>query len=359
VLRDGDIVELGHTLFLFRDSIPVADEDMDDVDLGARVGQEPLRGMTTLIPQLAHTLTRLERVAAADIPVLIVGESGTGKEVLARAVHGLSGRRGDFVAVNCGAIPENLVESELFGHRKGAFSGASEDRTGLIRAADGGTLFLDEIGDLPAPSQAALLRVLQEREVMPVGGTKPLAVDIRLVAATHRDLEEMVDRGLFRHDLYARIAGFRMEVPPLRERREDLGLLVGALLSRAGDREHPGLDCDAARQLFSYSWPLNIRELENCLSTASVLAGSEPIALEHLPATVRGEARVPAAATDDPVGASTLRLSADDARRRNDLISAMREHKGNISAVARVLGKDRKQIQRWVKRFKLQPDDFK
>ena len=147
--------------------------------------------------------------------MLIEGESGTGKEVIARAIHGMSGRQGAFVPVNCGALPENLVESELFGYKKGAFSGAQTDHPGLVRSADGGTLFLDEIGDLPASSQAALLRVLQEKEVMPVGGTRAVAIDLRVVAATHRDLDDMVAEGSFRHDLFARLAGFRVTVPPL------------------------------------------------------------------------------------------------------------------------------------------------
>jgi len=349
VLGDGSLIELGHTLFVFHERMPVADDEPLDVDLERTPPVLP--GMITLVPELAHELSRLRQVAASEIPVLLEGETGTGKEVLARAVHLLSERRGAFVAVNCGALPANLVESELFGYRKGAFSGAGTDHPGLVRAADGGTLFLDEIGDLPPSSQAALLRVLQEREVMPVGGTKPVPIDLRVIAATHRDLDEMVGAGSFRHDLFARLAGFRMEVPALAERRADLGLLVGTLHGRVFTQPHPGFDVEAARLLFRYGWPLNIRELEQALATAAVLAGTGPVLPEHLPETVR-TGRVPGAP-------KPVILSEADQKQRDELVDQMREHKGNISAVARAMNKDRKQIQRWIKRFGLDATDYR
>jgi transcriptional regulator with PAS, ATPase and Fis domain len=255
------------------------------------------------------------------------------------------------VPVNCGALPENLVESELFGYKKGAFSGAQNDHPGLVKAADGGTLFLDEIGDLPASSQAALLRVLQEREVMPVGGTRAVAVDLRVVAATHRDLDEMVAEGQFRHDLFARLAGFRVTVPTLNERRSDLGLLIGAIHARLFPEDHPGFDIDAARLLLRYPWPLNVRELEQALATAQVLAGAELIRAEHLPDSVR---------TGRPPGAPRpVVLNENDQKVRDQVVAALREHQGNVSAVARALDKDRKQIQRWIKRFGLDPGSYR
>jgi transcriptional regulator with PAS, ATPase and Fis domain len=270
---------------------------------------------------------------------------------MARAIHTMSGRRGAFVPVNCGALPENLVESELFGYKKGAFSGAQQDHPGLVRAADGGTLFLDEIGDLPAPAQAALLRVLQEREVMPVGGTKAVPIDLRVIAATHRDLDEMVADQAFRHDLFARLAGFRVTVPTLAERRADLGLLIGALHMRLFDAEHPGFDIDAARLLMRYPWPLNVRELEQALATAHVLAKAELVRAEHLPDTIR---------TGRPPGAPRpVVLSEIDQKVRDTVVAALREHQGNVSAVARALDKDRKQIQRWIKRFGLDPTSYR
>src|SRR5262249_31546947 len=280
-------------------------------------------------------------VARSMIPVVLEGETGTGKEVLARALHGISGRTGEIIAVNCGALPRDLVEGELFGHRKGAFSGATEDRLGLVRSADKGTLFLDEIGDLPASAQATLLRVLQEREVRPVGGTRTISVDLRVVAATHRSLDQMVAAGEFRADLLARIAGYRFEMPPLRARREDMGLLLGAILKRlaperaAATSIHPR----AVRALLGHPRPGNVRELEQCLRGAVVLAEGGPIELEHLPAVVQ-RVLVGPAARDSEEGA-----------RQEQILALLREHRGNIAAVAKHMGKARMQVQRWLKRY--------
>ncbi len=381
ILRDGDVIELGRTLFLFRDAMPLgpAEPFIIDLDPGATPSQpravEP--GLTTLMAPFARDLQKLTRIAATDISVMIQGESGTGKEVLARALHRRSRRPGRFAAVNCGAIPAHLVESELFGHRRGAFSGAVEHREGLIRSADRGTLFLDEIGDLPAPSQAALLRALQEREVVPVGASEPIAVDLRVVAATHRDLDRMVAHGSFRHDLYARLTGYRIAVPAVRARREDLGLLIGVLFAKLCERRRaeraavaPGIDIAAARALFAYPWPLNVRELEQALRTALVLAGESALALDHLPQALRranaATADVPpaedaAAPTPTPTPTPTPPTfrDRDDESRCQALRDALRAHRGNISAVARHLGKDRKQIQRWIKRFHIDTDSFR
>ncbi len=352
VLRDGDRFELGHTVFLFESAVPTSENEPIDLDL-AHV-TPPAFGLHTMVPALAEQFARLTQVAHSTIPILIEGESGTGKEVVARAVHALSGRKGDFIAVNCGAIPANLVESELFGYRKGAFSGALEDRPGLIRAADRGTLFLDEIGDLPPASQAALLRVLQQREVTPVGGVSPVPVDLRVVAATNRDIDGLVAEDTFRRDLFARLAGFRITTPALRDRMQDLGILIGTLLARvATSGEPPGFECDAIRCLLAHSWPLNIRELEQCMQTASVLAGQAPIAADHLPESVRN----PAPPQDDP--ATPPALTTEDAQVRDELVAMLDRHRGNISAVARDMGKDRKQIQRWIKRFRIDPQSFR
>jgi transcriptional regulator with PAS, ATPase and Fis domain len=348
VLTDGSVIELGHTLFIFFERMPIEAEAPGQLELTAIDGPA---GLVTMMPTWNTELNRLRQIASSEIPMLIEGESGAGKEVIARAIHGLSERKGAFVPVNCGALPENLVESELFGYKKGAFSGAQNDHPGLVKAADGGTLFLDEIGDLPASSQAALLRVLQEREVMPVGGTRAVAVDLRVVAATHRDLDEMVAEGQFRHDLFARLAGFRVTVPTLNERRSDLGLLIGAIHARLFPEDHPGFDIDAARLLLRYPWPLNVRELEQALATAQVLAGAELIRAEHLPDSVR---------TGRPPGAPRpVVLNENDQKVRDQVVAALREHQGNVSAVARALDKDRKQIQRWIKRFGLDPGSYR
>ena len=366
-LGDGDLIELGHTFFIYRDALPTPADEPADLD-ATQLPQAP--GLATLVPALAHTFRRLEQVARSDLSVVLSGESGTGKEVVARSLHGLSSRNGSFVAVNCGALPETLVETELFGYRKGAFSGANEDRPGLIRTADKGTLFLDEIGDLPMASQAAFLRVLQEREIVPVGATRPQAVDIRLIAATHRDIEGLVAREEFRADLFSRISGLKVTLPPLRDRREDLGLLIAILLQRVGATDRATFDVQAARALFRYPWPLNIRELEKALEAAVVLAGDLAIECEHLPPPIVSALSPPASDgsdSDPPVAIAgsdddaddDRPLSAEDLRRRDELARLLREHRGNVSAIARVMGKARMQIQRWIKRYRLDAESYR
>jgi transcriptional regulator with GAF, ATPase, and Fis domain len=290
------------------------------------------------------------------VSVLVQGETGTGKELLARAVHSMSGGDDAFVAVNCGALPETLVESELFGYVKGAFSGATQDRLGLIRSADRGTLFLDEIGDLSPPSQAALLRVLQEREVTPLGSSRPIRVNIQVVAATHHDLASLVAREQFRRDLFARIAGFTVRLPLLRQRREDLGLLIASLLPRVAPEQASGihLRVEAVRALFNYEWPLNVRELEGCLGIATALAGRGVVKFEHLTDAVRGERSSAQSPGDTPPP-----LSPEDQQRRDELMELLRQHRGNISAVARASGKARVQIHRWLRRYRLDPRAFR
>ncbi len=351
VVNDGDLIELGRTLLMFRDAVPpIAGAG----DLSAPA--EPLPGLPTWVTAVGDALTALGRVAGAGLPVLVLGESGTGKELVARGVHARSGRGArPFVAVNCAALSDTLVESELFGHRRGSFSGALEDRPGLFRSADGGTLFLDEIGDLRPAAQAALLRALQEREILPVGETRPVKVDVRLVAATHRDLDARSARGEFRHDLLARLAGFTVTLAPLGERREDLGLLVGTLLGRHA--RAATLTPAAARALFSYAWPLNVRELEMALAAAAALAPEGAIDLPHLPAAVR-------AGLGD--GGGSVREGEDDAplspaetELRSVLVEHLTAQRGNVSAVARAMGKGRQQIHRWLQRFGLDLASFR
>jgi len=237
-LRAGDVLELGHTLFLFGGDTLTPEGTPEIVDASESARSEATPGLATLVPTLAAELSGLERIARSHVPVLLLGETGTGKEVLARAIHDLAKRAGDFVAVNCAALPASLVEGQLFGACRGAFSGAVRDQVGFVRAADRGTLMLDEIGDLSLAAQAALLRVLQEREVVPLGATRPIRVDVRTIAATHRDLAAMVGGGAFRADLLARLDGFTFQVPPLRARKPDIGLLIASLLRKmAGDAE--------------------------------------------------------------------------------------------------------------------------
>jgi len=356
-LNDGDIIELGETFWLFRSRTSVTDsEDDRSPDLDSSQLTERLPGLRTFTPELDDAYHSLAKITGVHVPILLHAESGTGKELCARALHALSRRPGAFVAVNCGALTDTLAASELFGYRKGAFSGATDDREGLVRSADKGTLFLDEIADLPLPLQATLLRVLQEREVMPVGATRPITVDLDIVAASHRDLTALVRAELFRHDLYARLAGYTARLTPLRERREDFGLLVAALLSRAPFGRTARLTPNAARTLLAYHWPLNVRELEQCLTVASTLASGGTIHRRHLPELIRAQAIVPAPALAE------VEPPLDDVtsnQRKTELVALLREHRGNISAIARATGWHRVQIHRWLKRFDLDPRPYR
>jgi len=350
-LADGDLIELGHSFFLFREALATSTDEPALLKSGEIRSAAP--GLMTLLPCLAAELRKLEAMADSTESVVLQGESGTGKEVAANALHRLSGRPGPFLPVNCGGLPETLFESELFGSRKGAFSGADKDRPGLVRSAERGTLFLDEISELPASAQAALLRVLQDGEILPIGATQPIRVDVRFIAATNRDLDALVARGLFRTDLMARISGFVVWLPPVRERREDLGILTAAILKRQlGDRAGEiTFSTDAARALLLYQWPLNIRELEKSLATSAVLAGGHRIELEHLRGRVNARPEV-VGASPAQMGTdlSLAKQQEDDLRRINELVTLLRKHR-NISAVARELGKARPQVQRWMRRY--------
>jgi DNA-binding NtrC family response regulator len=300
-------------------------------------------------PALVTRFAELAKAALTDVTIQITGESGTGKELVARAVHQLSKRTGRFVAVNCGALPANLIEAEMFGHRKGAFTGAGDERLGLIRSADGGTLALDEIGELPSAAQASLLRVLQEHEVQPIGADRPVKVDLRVVTATHRDLDADVDAGRFRADLRSRLLGMTIELPPLRARREDLGHLISSLLTKLAPDRNITFAVDAVAALYMHRWPLNIRELERSLAAALAVA-SDRIELPHLPATVRAPA--------PPLAPGVVVAVPDnDEGLRAMLVGSIARHDGNLAAVARELGKDRTQIRRWMKKFGLARTD--
>jgi len=360
-LADRDLIEVGHSFLSFRAALPGPPHGPALVTVDGL--RKSAGGLATLVPSLAEEFEKLEAIAPSSVSVVIRGESGTGKEVVAAAIHELSRRSGPFVAVNCGALSRALVESELFGYRKGAFSGAEEDRMGLIRTADRGTLFLDEIGDLPLSAQAVLLRVLQQGEVLPVGGNRPVKVDIRLLAATHRDLDALVERNEFRADLLARISGFTVFLPPLRQRREDLGLLISRLLKREmpDPARQVEFSSDAARALLGYPWPLNIRELEKCLLPAVLLARTGHVELAHFPETLRGLGAKKAwqRLGGTPEDREQKRLSESDRRRREEIRALLQQHGGNVTAVAHALGKPRTQVQRWIKRYRIDMKDFR
>jgi len=288
------------------------------------------------------------------VPILVTAETGTGKELVARAIHSASGRRGRFAALNCAAIPQNLVESELFGFRKGAFSGAVRDHPGVFRAAAGGTLLLDEIGDMPLEAQAKLLRTLETREVVPLGAVLAEHADVRIVAATHCDLRAYVDAGTFRGDLYARLNGYTVVLPPLRHRKEDLYVLVRRILAEAGAIERE-VTFPLMVALCHYHWPYNVRELVSAVKRALSVGEGRGLDPADLPEAVT-EAMADYGKTRDEgpvVPRKTTRPSG------SELATLLREHHGNIAAVARALGKDRAQVHRWMQQLGIDPDLFR
>ena len=343
-LIDGDVIEIGAVMLVFRDEGRGA-RDLGDHDMSHATLPVAFR---TVNLEVETRVGELLRIAPSTVPVLIRGETGTGKELTAQAIHDLSGRRGAFVPVNCGALPRTLIESELFGSKRGAFSGAREDREGLVRRADRGTLFLDEIAELPEESQVALLRVLQEGEVRPIGASDSIRIDVRIVAATHQDLESRITAGRFRQDLYARLVGYVVTLPPLRARREDLGAMIAAILDRlVSDRAGLTIQRRAARALLAYPFPLNVRELEQALRAAVALADGREIRFEHLPEAIR---------TYKPPGSE---LRPEDQALRDRINQLLREHHGNVSAVGRALGKAPIQIRRWCRRFNIEISSYR
>jgi DNA-binding NtrC family response regulator len=307
-------------------------------------GERPIGSAARFV----EVLELAETVAATESTVLISGESGTGKEVVARYIHSLSERSdGPFQSINCGALPESLLESELFGHVKGSFTGAVKDKDGLLVAAEGGTFFLDEIGEMSAATQVKLLRAIQEREVIPVGSTKPVAVDVRIIAATNRDLEEEIRRGSFRSDLYYRLNVIQLHLPPLRERREDIPVLAKHFLRRAGGEtpEAFSLTDEAMGVLTEYDWPGNVRELENALERAVVVSSKPEIAPDDLPERVR-EAPSPRLGTVELQANPTMEVVE-----RAYILWVLQSEGGNKTRAAEVLGIDPSTLYRKLNRY--------
>ena len=317
-----------------------------------------LGGIITGAPEMLKVTRTIERVAPADVSVMLLGASGTGKELLARGLHEASGRKGAFVAINCAAIPETLLESELFGHKRGAFTGAYEDHIGLFQRADGGTVFLDEIGETSPAFQVRLLRVLQEGEVRPVGGTRAVPVDVRVIAATHRDLEQRVREGLFREDLYYRIAGATFTVPPLRERVGDIEPIARRVVDEVGiELGRPGasLSDEAMACLMGYPWPGNIRELRNELARALALSDSERIEAQSLSLRVlHGQAGLTATASATPLPASGTLAERLDAIEAMVLRETLLRHRWNKTRAAKELGLSRVGLRGKMVRFGLE-----
>jgi DNA-binding NtrC family response regulator len=343
-LEDGDIVRLGASFLVMRIEPPEA------------IDVPPIAGLIGHAPAMRHLRRTIQTVAPTDATVLVVGESGTGKELVARAIHHLSGRTGPFVAVNCSAIPVTLAESELFGHAAGAFTGAQKvAHPGYFRRAHGGTLFLDEIGEMPMAIQPKLLRVLEEHMVTPVGGTAPSAIDVRVVAATNRDLEGALDRG-FRGDLYARLSEIILRTPPLRERREDI---LPLLLSGLGDGSQK-LEARLVEALLLHPYRFNVRELLKMAKELRIQSAERSqlglSVIAHrlvLPSGPEGQVLAREA---ERVRGATLR---DPPPSREALETLVRECHGNISELGRRLGRSRRQVYRYLETYGIDPEQHR
>ena len=306
---------------------------------------------------MQHVLRQVSQIAITDSTVCLYGESGTGKELIARAIHVASRRaNGSFVPINCGAIPEGLLENELFGHTKGAYTGADRAQAGLLLQAEGGTLFLDEISELPQSLQVKFLRVLQEREFYPLGAGQPVKIDIRLVAATNQDLEKLVAKGKFREDLYYRIHVIPVSLPPLRERTEDIPLLASFFLQRFSQETGkvvPNLSPETLRQLMLYDWPGNVRELANVMERAVVLSANATITPELLLLGKRETVAVSERGKIEPLREAREKFD------KSYLVQVLTASKGNVSRASELAAKDRAEFYRLLRKYALDPAVFK
>jgi two-component system NtrC family response regulator len=306
-----------------------------------------LGAIVTSAPEMLKVAKTIERVASADVSVMLLGASGTGKELLARAVHEKSGRKGEFIAINCAAIPENLLEAELFGYERGAFTGAVKSNVGKIELAEGGTLFLDEVGDIPLPLQVKLLRFLQERVIERIGGRQPIPVDTRIVCATHQDLDAMTADGRFREDLYYRLAEIVVKIPSLAERSGDAVLLARHFVNRFSRELNPSvhsLSPDGIAAIDAYPWPGNVRELENRIKRAVIMADSKSVTAADLDLGNR------ALDEPQPINLRAAREVAD----RKAIRQAMSRTDNNISGAAKLLGVSRPTLYDLLKQYRLQ-----
>ncbi len=336
------IVERAYTLYQL---------EQENRDLSRRDIKEPMAGIIATSPQMLEACQTVEKVAPTDATTMLLGESGTGKELLARALHALSPRAKErFVAINCAAIPDTLLESELFGYEKGAFTGAAKQTQGNIEYADGGTLFLDEVGDLPLPLQAKLLRFLQERIIVRVGGRKEIPVDVRVVSATHQDLSELIKQGGFREDLYYRVSEISIQIPPLRERQGEAVVLANYFLGKEAAQQKKGnlsFSSDALAAIDAYEWPGNVRELANRVKRAVIMAEGKQV-------TARG---LELAATETeplPLNLREVRVQAES----KAMLQALSHAKGNVSRAANLLGITRPTFYALAKKYNLDISQF-
>ncbi|HHG1007120.1 TPA: two-component system response regulator GlrR [Klebsiella pneumoniae] len=310
------------------------------------------QAIVTRSPLMLRLLEQAGMVAQSDVSVLINGQSGTGKEIVAQAIHNASPRHDKpFVAINCGALPEQLLESELFGHARGAFTGAVSNREGLFQAAEGGTLFLDEIGDMPVALQVKLLRVLQERKVRPLGSNRDIEINVRIISATHRDLPKAMARGEFREDLFYRLNVVNLKIPPLSERTEDIPLLANHLLRQSADRHKPfvrAFSSDAMKRLMAAKWPGNVRQLVNVIEQCVALTSSPVI----------GDALVEQALEGENTALPTF-VEARNQFELNYLRKLLQITKGNVTHAARMAGRNRTEFYKLLSRHELDANDFK
>ena len=340
-----DIDELG--LIVSR-AFHVHDLETENRRLEQSGGSSVLGSIISAAPEMLKVGKTIERVASADVSVMLLGASGTGKELLARAVHEKSGRKGEFIAINCAAIPETLLEAELFGYERGAFTGAVKSNIGKIEMAKGGTLFLDEVGDIPLPLQVKLLRFLQERVIERIGGRQPIAVDARIVCATHQDLDAMIAEGRFREDLYYRLAEIVVKIPSLAERAGDAVLLARHFVNRFGkelNSKAQALSPDAVAAVDAYAWPGNVRELENRMKRAVIMADGKSVTAEDLdlPGT-----------TDEAEADLALNLrAAREGADRRAIRQALSRTENNISGAAKLLGISRPTLYDLIKQYQL------
>jgi len=340
-LHDGDVVRFGDSITHIRmEPVECADADLPE-----------LVGVAPSMRELRATVAML---GPHEVGVLLLGESGCGKSLVARSIHQASRRSGDFVAVNCGAIPEGLAESAFFGHKAGSFTGASADQKGYFRAAIGGTLFIDEVGDMPAALQPKLLHAVEDGAVTPVGATRPVPCDVRIVAATNVDVRVAMHEGRFRGDLYARIAEMVVKVPPLRDRREDILLLLSSALEGFDKPLSP----DLAEALMVYRWPFNVREL---LATATELkvrgAGKSRLELD----LVRDRLESWQEVTAPPPLARRFELAPkrEEMPTKEEVETLLRTHRGVVTKAAAASGRSRQQVYRWIRRYSLDPDQYR
>ena len=343
---DADILS-----FIVDRAFRVHELEKKNKELSEQSSSSKLAGIIASSPKMLDVCKMIEKIAPADVTALLLGETGTGKEVLAKAIHKVSPRaEGPFVAINCGAIPENLLESELFGHEKGSFTGATQSKKGKIEIANGGTLFLDEIGDMPMPLQVKLLRFLQERVIERVGGVKPIPVDVRVVCATHQDIQNLISQTLFREDLYYRVSEITLNIPPLREREGDAIIIAQAILKDLSvqmNRSSLSFSEDAMKAIKAYNWPGNVREIINKVKRAVIMADDKKVSAADLELSVVSDI------SEEALNLRQIREAAE----KTAVIQAIQASQHNMAQAARLLGITRPTLYNLTEKYNITTEE--